>query len=171
MLHTLFSPKSLIKRDWLLPPSKTAFERFVEKIMFEPMSGCWIWGGAMAMKSGYGRCWNGKKSMMAHRYSFECFKGEIPPELVVDHKCRNRLCVNPDHLRAVTELENIMCGTGEAARNAKATHCVNGHSLTDAYIKVDHRRKDRRTYRHCKTCAIEQSLARYYAKNPKKVCA
>lgn len=162
MLHTLFSPKSLIKRDWLLPPSKTVFERFVEKIYFEPMSGCWIWGGSMALKSGYGTCFNGKASVAAHRYSYECFKGEIDPELVIDHKCRNRLCVNPDHLRAVTQMENVMCGQGAAATNARRTHCKHGHSLDDAYLKLDKHSNDGRLIRHCRICARVQSLAKYH---------
>lgn len=139
-----------------------ALIKFEEKIMYEPMSGCHIWTGAMAVKSGYGHCWNGEKSMMAHRFSYETHKGPIADGLVVDHKCRNRLCVNPDHLRAVTQMENVMCGQGAAATNARRTHCKHGHSLEDAYLKLDKHSNDGRLIRHCRICARVQSLAKYH---------
>lgn len=66
----------------------------------------------------------------AHRLSYELHKGEIPEGLEIDHLCRNRWCVNPDHLEAVTRRENIMRGDGPkklGELNSKKTHCKHGH--------------------------------------------
>ena len=67
--------------------------------------GCWIWQGAVH-KSGYGSIkWNGKATV-AHRVIYEIVKGKIPEGLVVDHLCSVKLCVNPDHLEAVSYSNN-----------------------------------------------------------------
>lgn len=67
--------------------------------------GCWIWSGAVH-KTGYGQIkWNGK-STVAHRVVYTLTKGEIPKGLVIDHLCSVKLCVNPDHLEAVTSKTN-----------------------------------------------------------------
>jgi hypothetical protein len=67
--------------------------------------GCWLWTGATS-HGGYGAVqWNGQVTG-AHRVTFELAKGPIPIGLTIDHLCRNRLCVNPDHLEAVSIQEN-----------------------------------------------------------------
>jgi hypothetical protein len=72
---------------------------------------CWIWTGDTHIK-GYGRfCLNGQ-NLYAHRVSYEWAKGPIPKGWVVDHVCYQHSCVNPDHLVATTDFENIYTAFG-----------------------------------------------------------
>lgn len=83
--------------------------RFWSQVDVEP-SGCWYWLGPINGKGYgvYGR-W------MAHRLAYTIVKGPIPDDLTLDHTCRNRSCLNPDHLEAVTNTENIRRGIAAAA--------------------------------------------------------
>ena len=112
----------------------------------EPMSGCWLWLGPLA-GNGYARFRLNGKNQMAHRVSYELFKSEIPTDLCIDHLCRVRCCVNPDHLEAVTIRENIMRGIGLTAQNAKKTCCSNSHPYTDENTHWDAKGK-----RSCEIC-------------------
>lgn len=70
--------------------------------------GCWEWQ-AGKNKKGYGTC-RGEYSRLAHRQMYFEHFGEISKDKEVDHKCRNRSCVNPSHLEAVTHVVNIRRG-------------------------------------------------------------
>lgn len=101
-------------------------ERFTERV---PFSGCWLWTGGLA--SGYGRI-NGrmlnggqKICWQAHRISYVFRKGAIPDGLDLDHLCRVRSCINPDHLEPVTRRVNILRGL-----LGTRTHCPQGHEKT-----------------------------------------
>jgi hypothetical protein len=112
----------------------TALERFEANT--QKTETCWLWT-ARLNASGYGTFGvNGKRSTLVHRWSFENFVGPIPDGLVIDHLCRVRNCVNPDHLEAVTQRENILRGVSRVAMHAKQTHCLRGHLLAGDNLRL-----------------------------------
>src|SRR4051812_35687163 len=88
-------------------------ELLYNKIFPEPMSGCWLWTGALNY-NGYGTySWaeeDGRHTYLAHRLVYIIERGPIPDGLQLDHLCRLRCCVNPDHLEPVTSGENARRG-------------------------------------------------------------
>lgn len=111
-----------------------------------PSDGCWEWTGRHDVL-GYSLIYIEGKYRKAHRFSYELHIGQIPADLHLDHLCRNRGCVNPQHLEPVTLVENIMRGNGAAAQAARRTHCPQGHPyFGDNLVLTD------KGYRVCRTC-------------------
>lgn len=90
-------------------------------------TGCWNWLGRVSV-FGYGQKPTRQGTKMAHRVFYEALIGPIPPGLQIDHLCKNKRCVNPQHLEPVTARENTMRSSNPAATNSRKTHCPKGHS-------------------------------------------
>ena len=90
--------------------TRTVYRRWCENIGPEDDTACWIWTGKR-VHNGYGtfsyRVAGKRVYHYAHRYGYEALVGPIPPGLDLDHLCRRRDCVNPDHLEPVTRRENL----------------------------------------------------------------
>jgi len=118
--------------------------RFWSKV--QPVDdGCWLWRSASNGR--YGVFWLGGRNVSAHRLAYEWLWGKIPSELQIDHLCRNRLCVNPLHLEAVTSPVNVRRGIRPAQMRA-ITHCPQGHPYSgdNLYIRPGN------GYRQCREC-------------------
>jgi hypothetical protein len=113
---------------------------------FDRSDGCWVWNGA-PMNTGYGQY----RNRLAHRLVYELLVGPIPESLTLDHLCRNRICVNPAHLEPVTFKENVLRGESLPARNARKTHCPQGHPYDEENTYVSPR-----GWRQCRTCIRER---------------
>jgi hypothetical protein len=111
----------------------------------EKTDSCWLWTGGQNGR-GYGNFYDGRRMVRAHRFSFKLFRHDIPDELVIDHLCQNKLCVNPDHLDAVTQQVNV---ARYYAAKAPKPVCVNGHAMTDNNTYFHDNR------RICKECKRE----------------
>lgn len=112
---------------------------------------CWNWVGAIG-ENGYGHFWLNGRYVSPHRVSYVLTHGSIPDSLTVDHLCRNRRCVNPDHLEAVTIGVNVRRSPlAPPATNSRKTHCPKGHPLVAGNLMVYALEKQGR--RSCLTCA------------------
>lgn len=147
--------------------AKSVLVRFQEKYTVDPETGCWLWKACIA-PNGYGLFHDGKL-MGAHRFSYMFHIGNIPTDFDLDHLCRVRRCVNPNHLEAVPHSENVRRGLSpsiivraNAERQKARTHCPKGHEYTAENIYVQISKRDG-NYRVCKTCrkaSYEKSNAR-----------
>ena len=127
-------------------------ERFWTKVQQDP-SGCWLWT-AQINGLGYGifrwprpgKSYNAR----AHRLAYEVLVASIAEDLVCDHLCRVRHCVNPAHIEPVTSRVNNLRGESPAAKGAQTTHCPQGHEYTPENTML--RRKRYGLKRECHQC-------------------
>lgn len=129
-------------------------DRFWSKATPEPNSGCWLWTGAHVWNE-YGVIRVDRKAVYAHRYSYETLVGKVGDGLQLDHHCRTRSCVNPQHLEPVTQRENLRRGD-RGMEWGTETHCRYGHEYT-----VDNAapRRDRKNGKTCRECNRNKARA------------
>lgn len=137
------------RSNGLLTPLRPtdAKARFALMVIKNP-DGCWVWQGATDGRHRYGSFQFEGRVARAHRVSFEWAKGPIPEGLVLDHLCRTTLCVNPDHLEAVTQYANVLRGDGWGGVNSRKTHCPQGHPYDESNTYV----QPSTGGRVCRTC-------------------
>lgn len=107
----------------------TIQERLWSRFIRDEQTGCWDWTGAISNKS-YGSIYYEGRMQKAHRVMWRLERGEIPSGLELDHLCRNRRCINPDHLEPVTRRENLARGI-QTNQNAGKLVCIRGHAFTE----------------------------------------
>jgi len=123
--------------------------RFEGKYIPEPNSGCWLW--LAATNAGYGVFKIAGRFRPAHRVAYELERGPIPDGMVLDHLCRNPLCVNPSHLEPVSVGENVRRGNNHYR---SATHCKRGHEFTENNTLILSSGS-----RACRACARQRTAA------------
>lgn len=121
------SPSTIRKRNFCDRRCFQAWEAVVPVV--DPVTGCHNWSGSLDEK-GYGQLGRGGRAMKAHRWYWIQRHGEIPEGLQLDHLCRNRRCVNPDHLEPVTNRENQLRGMAPTIVAHRENRCLRGHELT-----------------------------------------
>lgn len=131
-------------------PRRSMQERFWSKV--NKTESCWLWTAYINI-GGYGTFTGDRQGILVHRWAYEDLIGPIPSGLVLDHLCRVRNCVNPDHLEPVTLAENIRRGTQGDFQKAK-THCPQGHEYTPENTNI------KRGQRHCRECGRRDSRER-----------
>lgn len=133
--------------------------RMAAKIVPDEATGCWNWTGTKS-DSGYGRVSIDGRAHQAHRIAYEILRAQIPDGMQIDHLCRNRACLNPDHMEPVTQRENIMRGESVSARNARRNHCNRGHEYVQGSFIME--RSKSGLMRRCLICQdmTEEARAR-----------
>lgn len=112
----------------------------------EPNLGCLLFLGCVTA-DGYGQIRFGTERFMAHRLAYEAAVGPIGEGLTLDHRCKQRSCVEVRHLEVVTQGENTLRGDGSSGVNARKTECREGHPYSGENLIVSNR-----GWRDCRIC-------------------
>lgn len=131
-------------------PLNSEFWWFVQDRIRKDEGGCWLWTSTKS--DGYGlfnsRHLNPFTTRRAHRVIYQAVRGKLPQSVSLDHLCRNRACVNPEHMRCASNRENVLAGVGVTATNKRKTHCIRGHELSGKNIESYSR------FRSCRACHV-----------------
>ncbi len=137
--------------DPLAQAAEVDRERFWSHV--DKSGDCWIWTASLR-GGGYGSFWIGGRSVLAHRQAYLWEHGSVPAGAVLDHLCRNRRCVRPSHIEAVSNAENVRRGATAFAFTGK---CLAGlHEAVGDNIYV----QNRGTARACRACKNERARRR-----------
>lgn len=141
---------------WMKPLAR--FEAQIEKLPLSDelavlgfTSGCWEWTGKVR-KDGYAKIKVDGRTTYAHRFAYQHFLGVFADDLVVDHRCRNRKCVNPEHLQVVTTAQSNLVSFGPGTQQAVKTHCPQGHPYDAENTYLERQSRGVGMARMCKTC-------------------
>lgn len=94
-------------RNLIPPPTPESWRKFSERVTVSP-NGCWLFRMRNVTSRKYGTFYVAQNGpLTAHRVAYFWLVGPVSDDLVIDHLCRNRRCVNPDHLEAVTQSVNV----------------------------------------------------------------
>ena len=107
--------------------------RVKSKFIIDAVTGCYQWQAGTNGKPGdlRGKIRVGGIKYNAHKFIYQEVYGVVTKGLVLDHLCRNKMCVNPNHLEPVTQRENTARGTGLNAESIRANRCIRGHEFTE----------------------------------------
>ena len=121
-----------LRSGLLVADQRTPYQRFWDSVCVT--DSCWLWVGFL--RDGYGSMLLDGKRSGVHRISYQWLVGPIPDGLQLDHLCRVRNCVNPEHLEPVTQRVNILRGRGAAVGNLEKTECPRGHAYAGENLRV-----------------------------------
>lgn len=113
---------------------RSAAQRLTSKVEIDD-AGCWLWRGAVD-PTGYGRFFLDGRMDYAHRAAYRLLVGPIPEGLDIDHLCRVRACVNPQHLEAVTRRENLLRGDTLTRAHVEGRDCGNAACSSCSYART-----------------------------------
>lgn len=154
--------RGVVLRKGTRPKRNDLRTRLLARAIINPETCCWEWAGAKTPE-GYGRIKRDGAMYATHREAYRLwFAADVPEGLEIDHLCRVRNCLNPDHLEAVTGRTNKLRSEGFAGLNAAKTHCDSGHEFTpeNTYITP----AGARSCRECK----RENWRESYRRDPEK---
>ena len=130
--------------------------RLDHKVILNEETGCHEWNGSIN-NCGYGYFrYNDRSNYLAHRASYEINVDAIPDGMVINHKCHNHKCVNPDHLEVTTQTENLKHKKEQKRLTINQIKHIrefgySAHEVVDMFnilLITAQRILDKRTYKH-----------------------